>query len=165
MLSESLRNMEAFTVGPLAEAYSLLPARMRSPRATLMLLAIGLQESRFLHRRQVGGPARGYLQFERYGGVAGVLRHPVTKIHAIILCAARGVLAGPQQVYDAIEHDDVLAAGLARLLLYSDRAPLPALGDEAGAWAYYLRNWRPGKPHPQTWPEMYQNALSFVLRR
>lgn len=164
MLSESLRNMEAFTVGPLAEAYSLLPARMRSLRATVSLLAIGLQESRFLHRRQVGGPARGYLQFERDGGVRGVLRHPVTKIHAITLCAARGVLVAPQLVFDAIEHDDVLAAGFARLLLYSDPAPLPDLGDEEGTWAYYLRNWRPGKPHPQTWPEMYQNALSFVLR-
>lgn len=157
--------LDEFTQQAIEPAYALLPARMRSPRATLMLLAIGLQESRFLHRRQIGGPARGYLQFERDGGVRAVLRHPVTKIHAITLCAARGVLAAPQQVYDAIEHDDVLAAGFARLLLYSDPAPLPALGDEAGAWSYYLRNWRPGKPHPQTWPEMYQNALSFVLRR
>lgn len=157
--------LDEFTQQAIEPAYALLPARMRSPRATLMLLAIGLQESRFLHRRQIGGPARGYLQFERDGGVRGVLRHPVTKIHAITLCAARGVLAAPQQVYDAIEHDDVLAAGFARLLLYSDPAPLPALGDEAGAWSYYLRNWRPGKPHPETWPKLYQNALSFVLRR
>lgn len=157
--------LDEFTQQAIEPAYALLPSRMASTTATLMLLAIGLQESRFLHRRQIGGPARGYLQFERDGGVRAVLRHPVTKIHAITLCAARGVLAAPQQVYDAIEHDDVLAAGFARLLLYSDPAPLPALGDEAGAWAYYLRNWRPGKPHPRTWPEMYQNALSFVLRR
>ena len=28
-----------------------------------MLLAIGLQESRFVHRRQIGGPACGFWQF------------------------------------------------------------------------------------------------------
>ncbi len=157
--------LDEITQQAIEPAYALLPTRMRSQEATLMLLAIGLQESRFLHRRQIGGPARGYLQFERDGGVRAVLRHPVTKIHAITLCAARGVRPVAADVYAALEHDDVLAAGFARLLLYSDPAPLPALGDEAGAWAYYLRNWRPGKPHPQTWPKLYQNALSFVLRR
>ncbi len=34
----------------------------------------------------------------------------------------------------------------ARLLLWTDAKPLPAIGDEQGAWDYYLRNWRPGKP-------------------
>ena len=37
-------------------ALLLLPARMESPQAVVMLLAIGLQESRFTHRRQIGGP-------------------------------------------------------------------------------------------------------------
>lgn len=157
--------LDEITQQAIEPAYALLPARMRSPRATVPMLAIGLQESRFEHTHQIGGPAHGYWQFERDGGVRAVLRHPVTKIHAITLCAARGVLAAPQLAFDAIEHDMVLAAGFARLLLYSDPAPLPGLGDEEGTWAYYLRNWRPGKPHPQTWPEMYQNALSFVLRR
>lgn len=157
--------LDEITQQAIEPAYALLPAAMRSKEATLMPLAIGLQESRFEHRRQIGGPARGFWQFERGGGVRAVLRHPVTKIHAITLCAARGVRPVAADVYAALEHDDVLAAGFARLLLYSDPAPLPALGDEAGAWAYYLRNWRPGKPHPQTWPKLYQNALSFVLRR
>lgn len=50
-------------------ALKLLPS-MDSVRARMMLLAIGLQESRFEHRRQLGnGPARGFWQFESGGGV------------------------------------------------------------------------------------------------
>ena len=58
----------------LPAAYSLLPAEMESAEATALLLSIGLQESQFTHRRQVGGPARGFYQFE-LSGVQGVLRH------------------------------------------------------------------------------------------
>ncbi|WP_322786536.1 hypothetical protein [Advenella kashmirensis] len=46
----------------------LLPARMDSAQARVMLLAIGLQESRFTHTHQIGGPAHGYWQFESGGG-------------------------------------------------------------------------------------------------
>lgn len=41
----------------IAPALALLPARMSSPSAEVMLLAIGLQESNLTHRRQIGGPA------------------------------------------------------------------------------------------------------------
>lgn len=130
-----------------------------TPEARVMLLAIGQQESRFEHRRQIGGPARGFWQFERGGGVVGVLTHKASAQRAATLCAARGVDATPAAVYDRLEHDDVLAAGFARLLLLTDPKPLPAVGDVDGAWAYYLRNWRPGKPHPKTWPALYEKAL------
>ena len=63
-----------------------------------------------------------------------------------------------------MQHHHHPLSAFARLLLWTDPAPLPALGAAVRAWAYYRRNWRPGKPHPETWPEMYQNALSFVLR-
>src|SRR3546814_10617520 len=46
-------------------AIDLLGPQFGSVDAERMLLAIGLQESRFLHRAQIGGPARGYWQFER----------------------------------------------------------------------------------------------------
>ena len=59
-----------------------------------MLLAIGLQESRLTHRRQIGGPARGLWQFERGGGVAGVLRHAASRDHALSVCDARRVAPG-----------------------------------------------------------------------
>ena len=143
-------------------AYTLLPSGMASERATQMLLAIGLQESRFRHRRQIGGPARGFWQFERGGGVAGVLRFDGTLYTSRAVCSARGVKPTAAAVHAALEHDDVLAAAFARLLLWTDPAPLPALGSEGDAWAYYIRNWRPGKPHLGTWHGCYMTALNFV---
>lgn len=156
MLLREIRN------GPMAEALLLLPARMTSPQAEVMLLAIGLQESRFTHRRQIGGPARGFWQFEKGGGVAGVLRHPSSKDIAVRVCDARGVAPVAEQVYQRLEHDDVLAAAFARLLLWTDPRPLPAQGEVTAAWDLYLRTWRPGKPHRQTWDALYAQALEEV---
>lgn len=151
-------------------ALALLPEKMTSKEAVLMLLAIGLQESRFTSRRQlVGnppkptGPAKSFWQGEQGGGmVAGVRTHAATKGYAAALYKARGVEPTNRAIWDAIENDDVLAAGLARLLLYSDPKKLPALGDMKGAWDLYERVWRPGKPHPATWPALYKQALAFV---
>ena len=142
----------------IAPALALLPARMSSPSAEVMLLAIGLQESRFAHRRQIGGPARGFWQFEQGGGVRGVLRHTATAGHARVLCAARNVAATESAVYAALEHDDVLAAGFARLLLWTDPKALPALGDEQAAWDLYLRVWRPGRPRKEKWAASWSSA-------
>lgn len=134
-----------------------------TPRARVLLLAIGLQESRFEYRRQMGdGPAMGFWQFERGGGVRGVLRHPISKDRALQLCIARGVDPFETAVWEALQTDDVLAAGFARLLLLTDPAALPATDDAATSWAYYLRNWRPGKPHPQTWAKCHAQAREEV---
>ena len=141
-------------------AYKLLPSRMDSPQATVMLLAIGLQESRFEHRRQIGGPARGFWQFERGGGVRGVLNHPASKAHALAVCADRGVEPTAAKVYERLEHDDVLAAAFARLLLWTDRPPLPPIGHGPAAWSLYTRTWRPGKPHRKTWDALYDKAVA-----
>ena len=132
-----------------------------------MLYAIGLQESRFTHRAQVidgggKGPARGYWQFERGGGVTGVLRHPSSRFWMNSVCNARNVPAQPMNVWLALETDDVLAAAAARLLLFTDPARLPAIGEQSEALRYYLRVWRPGKPQPSTWPECYETALKAV---
>src|SRR5690606_34344050 len=129
----------------IAPALALLPDRMTSLQAELMLLVIGLQESRFEHRRQIRGPARGFWQFEQAGGVAGVLRHPGSREHALRVCAARGVEPVAEQVYQRLEHDDVLAAAFARLLLWTDPKPIPPIGNVVAAWDLYLRTWRPGK--------------------
>jgi hypothetical protein len=125
-----------------------------TPHAVVLLLAIGQQESRFVHRRQlIGrpprpvGPAKSFWQGEQGGGmVAGVRTHPVTRTKAVTLYVARGLGATPtnREIWDRIEIDDVLAAGLARLLLLSDPKPLPAVDDVSGGWVYYLRTWRPG---------------------
>ena len=134
----------------------LLPPAMNTPAAWRMLTAIGLQESRFRHRAQVLGPARGFWQFET-AGVTGVLRHEASRD------AARDVLTrlcyadtSPQKIHAALEHNDVLAACFARLLLWTDTRPLPTAATEG--WAQYLATWRPGKPHPNTWALFFEAA-------
>jgi hypothetical protein len=153
-------------------AYFMLPDTYVSQEATTMLLVIGLQESRFEHRWQivnrnrprVMGPARGFWQFEANGGVRGVLKHRSSAFHAGNLCRIFGVKPVIPSVYGALHREDMggLAAGFARLLLWTDPRPLPALGDRGGAWHYYLNNWRPGKPHLATWSDNYVQALSYV---
>ena len=58
-----------FAIDP---ALSLLPPVMDTRAARAMIISICLQESRLQHRRQIGGPARGFAQFERGGGVCPV---------------------------------------------------------------------------------------------
>ena len=140
-----LRTLRRSIIEP---ALLLLPAKMESPQAVVMLLAITRQEDPEQRRRQwPTGPARSLWQAEQGGGmVTGLLRYRVESIRELAtgLCVVRGVAPAAADVWEAIEHDEILAAGLARLLLYTDPARLPALGDEAGAWDLYLRTWRPG---------------------
>lgn len=140
----------------------VLPGMFRSPEAIVMLLAIGLQESQLKHRRQINGPARGLWQFERGGGVKGVFGHQLTARYAHATCMLRSVSPDIASVYATLEFDDVLACAFARLLLYSDPAPLPAIGDASGAWSYYQRNWRPGRPHPETWETYYYGVVEAI---
>lgn len=145
-----------------------LPLAMDSIKARVMLLAIGLQESKFLHRAQVlngggKGAARGLWQFERGGGVKGVMNHPNTTGHAHRLCADRGVAWDAVAIWARLETDDLLACGFARLLLYSDPKPLPEIGDVEGAWRLYAeRTWKPGKPHLSTWAGYHTAARNAL---
>jgi len=58
--------------------------------------------------------------------------------------------------------NDTLAACMARLLLYTDPRALPATGEQDAAWEYYIRNWRPGMPHPQSWGARYDKAMELA---
>lgn len=143
-------------------ALSLLPPSMTSREAVAMMLAIGLQESRFAHRRQMaGGPARGYWQFER-AGVRGVLLHPATSKLADEVAARLGYAVGIETVYQAIEHNDLLAAVFARLNLWWLPRSLPLAREPGEAWAQYLDAWRPGKPHRATWDALYAQAWEIA---
>jgi hypothetical protein len=146
-----------------ADTFALLGHRFDSLPARAMLWAIGRQEGRMVHRRQIGGPARGLWQFERGGGCRGVLLHPASEAHAIALCVARRVEPIAAAVYPKLEHDDVLACGFARLLLFTDPKPLPApiAANEQAAWDYYVRNWRPGRPHRDTWGDFWKEAVEI----
>lgn len=126
-------------------AYELLPHRMNSPAATVLLLAIQLQEDPRQLQRQVGGPARGLWQFEEAGGVAGVLKHHASRTWAHAVCLDLDVPSTTAGVMAALERgDDRLDAAFARLLLWTDSQSLPTVGDVAGGWDCYLRTWRPG---------------------
>jgi hypothetical protein len=128
-----------------------------------MLIAIGLQESRFLYRRQMhDGPARGAWQFERMGGVAGVLDHQKTAPLIAPICELLRYPAESTACHVAIEHNDVLATCLARLLLWMDPRPLPSALEADKGWLIYLATWRPGKPHPETWPAHFAEAWQIV---
>ncbi|WP_116791414.1 hypothetical protein [Achromobacter dolens] len=160
-------DLKTITTTAITPALALLPARMDTPEARVMLLAIGLQEGRFVHRRQIVGPARGFWQFEKgtrlsRGGVWGVYLHQASKDRLAALCKARSVACDPDAIYGALEYDDVLAAGVARLLLWTDPKALPPVGDTQAAWALYLRTWRPGKPKPDSWPPLYRQAVAEV---
>ena len=152
-------------------ALALLPPKMTSPEAVAMLLAIGLQESRFQYRAQKiagrpyeKGPARGFWQMERGGGVVGVMTHPASNEHAHYVCGVRGVPFDSVLVHARLEDDDVLAAAFARLLLWTDRKALPSLdASHDEAWDYYVSNWRPGKPRRESWDEFHAQALGQVV--
>lgn len=125
-------------------ALLLLPARMTSAQAVVMLLAIQLQEDPQQHRRQVSGPARGLWQFEEGGGTRGVLAHTASRPHALAVCEALGITPTHTTVYWKLERNDVLAAAFARLLLWTDPSGLPAIGEVERAFELYIRTWRPG---------------------
>lgn len=152
-------------------ALALLPPKMDTPQARVMLLAIGLQESRFMFRFQKiagkpyqKGPARGFWQFERGGGVHGVMSHAATQDMAERLCIERAVPFDSVLIHAALETDDILAAAFARLLLWADRKALPALdASHDEAWDCYIRNWRPGKPHRATWDQFHAQARGQVM--
>ena len=58
----------------------------------------------------------------------------------------------------------LLAAAFARLLLFTDPRRLPDVGDAGGAWNFYIRTWRPGKPRRATWDALYAQAQRVVNR-
>jgi hypothetical protein len=136
------------------------------PAAERFLLAVAMQESALVHRYQVvrgggKGPARGFWQFEEGGGVRGVLSHPASKTLAKALCKQQCAVSDPpwrsHVVWQKLETNDLLACGFARLLLWTDPHPIPTC--EVGAWAAYAKRlWRPGKPHPDTWPRHWADA-------
>ena len=146
----------------IAPALKMLPASMTSSKSEVMLIAIGLQESELTYRHQVGGPAHGLWQFEKGGGVKGVMTHKASAGYAKEVLQKRGYDVSITAAFDALETDDVLACVFARLLLWTDAFPLPELDQERRAWNLYQRVWRPGKPHESKWPTNYAEALQAV---
>lgn len=135
--------------------------------AARFLLAIALQESGLAHRRQVVaggdeiGPAASFWQAEQGGGACtGILKHSATAKHIVAICDAYNVRPTPAGLWEAMQFQDIVAAAAARLLIYTLPKALPTT--EADGWAQYVSAWRPGKPHPETWPANWALASATV---
>lgn len=159
--------MQIVAVRILPAAYDLLPSECASTAATRTLLAIGYQESGFRDRVQRlkggrRGPAHSLWQCERGGAVAEVLVNRSTARHMQSALKQLGYdpTADAASVWAWIEHNDVLAAVVARLNLWRSPRALPAT--EGEAWAEYVRVWAPGKPRPETWAEAWERASALV---
>jgi hypothetical protein len=124
-------------------ALALLPAQMDTPEARVLLLPIGGQESGYRTRQQQGGPARGLWQNEKPVQQL-LLDNRASEVPVRNLCSARAVAPVASDMYFAVGTDDIFAAGIARLILWCDAAPLPALGDADAAFETYIRVWGPG---------------------
>lgn len=135
-------------------------------RARVLLVAIAGQESNWSARGQSGnGPAHGFWQFERLGGVKGVLEHPASAAMARAACIAAGIENAhivPTWALLATEKGDNLAVAFARLLLRTDPSSLPLIHEMNTARDYYIRNWRPGKPSFDRWRRVYPQAVAAV---
>jgi len=141
---------------------ALLPPKLTTPEARVLLLAIAKQESGLRHVRQMGGgPARGPWQFEPIG-LAEVQRHPASRDLFRVVLRTRPVAAFLDP-FEWLAEDSQYAAAVARLALVRDPRPLPAIGAERAAWGYYEDIWRPGRPRPESWSGCYAEAVEAVL--
>lgn len=138
-----------------------------TPAAERFLLAIALQESRIGHRRQVGangeenGPAASFWQFERAGGCAAVLRHPLAAPRMRAICEDFNVEPVPSSLWEAMRYNDIVAAAAARLLVYTLPDKLPEAPNDA--WEQYLDAWRPGRPRAATWGANWNLAAQVAM--
>lgn len=140
----------------------IMDPKFDSPKTRVLLLSIGLQESKFIDRVQLGGgPAHSFWQ-EEPNGIKAVLNNNITRPYMLAACQKLHVAADWQSIYQAVILNDELGCVVARLLLYADYNPLPEIGDSQGAWKYYLRNWKPGKPRPLDWLPNYKLALEQI---
>jgi len=152
----------------LVPALGLLPLKMDSLAARALVVAICLQESNLQYRRQIRGPAKSYAQFEEVG-VRGVMWHRTTNALAVEVTGRLDYPYESHAIHQAIEHNDVLGAVFARLLLWTVPRPLPWRGDVNEALDQYIEAWRPGAANDHRavelrarWPDNYAKAWQAV---
>lgn len=153
-----------------------LPESLRTLDAKVQLYATSIQENPTRAPRQIIkkdgklqaiGPAAGDYQFEKTGGIRGLINFKSDRLQQMLseVCKARKVAVAVDALFDAIQVDPVLAAALARLLYFTDSGVLPKAGAEQYAWEVYLRTWRPGayerdpKGLRAKWSKSYAEAM------
>lgn len=145
----------------------------RNIRAMVQIVATALQESTCRFRKQVPtGPARSYLQIETPTAMAAYRKDKYLGAELMNLNLSmttlqktgREAMLASAYMAQVVELNDIAAVLVGRAIMWLDPHPLPALGDHAGAWKFYNEfTWRPGKPHPELWPENYLEATEIVL--
>jgi len=157
-------NFLANTVDPgLSWMQSVLGAKPpASDAARLALTAFAGQETYWRDIDQIGGgDGRGPWQAGRVI-IADLLHNLDTAMLMHKCCASLGIAVSVEPIYAAIIGNPKLSVALARLSLWADPFPIPAIGDQAGLWKCYLRVWRPGAPRPDDWPDVYQQSLEAI---
>ena len=144
----------------------------RSPGADALSIASAYQESKCRVRDQgddnIVGPATGFWQFEKNGGVAEIMESGKTGPIMQTLCERIGVNWTRDAIWRLFvtPDGDELACSFARGLTWKDPRALPP-ADASGrdfAYRYYDDNWRPSKERPHDWPESWDVAL-WVLQQ
>jgi len=138
--------------------------------ARVLVTTIAGQEGLWKHRRQIGISeyypqkvgARSYWQFESTWGGPVALNDILQKTpHQIAaVCSYLDIQCDAHSLYEACAWNDMLACAMARLALWSDPAPLPDYWDKGAGWQYYVRNWKPGAPHPESWSGLHDQAMA-----
>ena len=136
--------------------------------ATFVLIAINV----IVYLIEIAGGSGGInnpsgsfvVDYGLYGPfVAEALRHPASSITAAgFVSALQYPPKDATYLMQAVEFDAVLAAGLGRLGLWRDPAPLPGREDAPAGWAYYLRVWAPGMPRPNDWAANWARAWAAL---
>jgi len=129
------------------------------PNPAALIGAIGDHESGWSTRDQLEvidgklvpgqiGPATGFGQFEKNGGVSGVMTHPASRNIAAWFIERAGLPFDKDAVWRSFVtvNGDELHVVFMRLLLLTDPQPIPTAdsSSEEAAFRYYLRSWRPG---------------------
>jgi hypothetical protein len=141
----------------------LAPTIRDVPESRVLLMTIAGIESNWSARRQIGGPARSFWQFEQGGGVAELLGMIFVAPILRAACSQLDIPSDSATIFEAMAWNDSLACTMARLLLWQDPMPLPVLGDTTNGYAYYLRNWRPGAPQGITvWQARYASSMTAM---
>jgi len=137
-----------------------------SQESRVLLVAIAGQEMSWTYRLQIGAPqyGRGFWSFES-AGIQAVATHTASAAKSLALADALAIPHVLDTAHEAIAWNDVFAVGMARLLLWTDPAPLPPVGDQQGGWSLYLRTWNPGTPRPADWPANYTAAVRACAPR
>lgn len=147
-------------------AYALLPPSMAHPRATAMLLATGLQVSKFRDRRPLEGTACGFWGFEK-PNVREVITNPHTRLTvetALRVLRYEAMIDSVANIQQLLVDNDTLACVFARSLLLTLPTQLPRRNQRDLGWRQFAQAWNPADPAEFTWPHYFAEAWDRVAK-